>query len=114
MPASSMNDEYEGVVQSREGSPLFLRDRLLKFRHSTLLKSFSECPNSAYMWGNYADSHKGIRITYDFSKLDNNTLKHFYPVQYTDEHFTCQRPAELQNTPYLYLRKTRKWQAEQE
>lgn len=114
MPASSINDEYEGVVKSCEDSSLFLCNRLIKFRRGTLLKSFSECPNSTYMWENYADSHKGIRITYDFSKLENNILKHFYPVQYTDEHFICQKPTELQNTPYLYLRKTRKWQEEQE
>lgn len=114
MPASSMNDEYEGLVQSNICSSVPFRNRLLEFRRSTLLKSFSECPNSTYMWENYADSHKGMRITYDFSKLDNNILKHFYPVQYTNEHFTCQKPMELQNTPYLYLRKTRKWKEEQE
>ena len=80
MPASSMNDEYEGLVQGNICSSVSFRNRLLEFRRSTLLKSFSECPNSTYMWENYADSHKGMRITYDFSKLDNNTLKHFYPV----------------------------------
>ncbi len=112
--ADKMNDDYEGFVKAAQRYHLDFDNKLKRFQQKTLLKSFSEYKDSLDMWEDYADQHRGMCITYCFKNLCPKKLNHFYPVHYTNDYFSCIHPSELENNPYFYLRKTRKWEKEGE
>ena len=54
------------------------------WRKTWLITCFSDENNSAHMWENYANKHKGFCVVYDFKKMIKNG-NYVLPVHYTDE-----------------------------
>lgn len=112
--AKSMNDVSEGAFYIRDTLKDISKEQQ-EMQKNIFLKSFSCSPNNILLWSHYADSHKGICIAYDFSKLTDDSAKwHLYPVQYSDAQFSCGEDQSVINSPYLYLRKSTVWEYEQE
>lgn len=67
----------------------FAEDSRLKFRElenqGTFVTCFSASSDSTLMWAHYADSNKGICISYDFNQLPLDDLKRLliFPVAYS-------------------------------
>ena len=78
--AKDMNDVSEGAFYVRDTLEN-VEDCIDQMQGNILLKSFSYSKNNILLWSHYADSHKGICIGYDFSKLQDDSIKRkLYPV----------------------------------
>lgn len=83
-----LNDIFEGLQIYDMQDYTSFRECLCNICDIVKTSSFSEIPDSSYMWGHYADSGKGICVEYDLRLVDNKEiLKHLYPVLYFDERF---------------------------
>lgn len=114
MPASAMNDKLEGRVINRSAYDYGFGSKLKQFQKETYIKSFCAQEDSCDMWDRYADHHRGVCITYDFSKAEDSVIEHLFPVQYSDVPFSCMKPRNLENKEYFYLRKSTEWENEHE
>lgn len=125
----SMNDVFEGLSTKLDAKS----NKLLEFAGDlAYLKSFTECENDLKMWGQYADSYKGMCVEYDMSKIDDILIYHLFPVTYTNtridndllkftlRHFKKQVENEsfeeffLQDIASLFLLKPKCWENEKE
>lgn len=112
--AERMNDAHEGEVWH----PIFDKEENREYKElmqkHVYLKSFSEDGNSEYMWVNYAENFAGMCVAYDFRYAPEDLLEELYPIQYSPIGFRCTDNKIAMSTPYLFMRKSMKWQAERE
>ena len=114
VPASKMNDVFEGAAYGTDSSEQDNMRAVEELQNAVYLKSFSIAEDDNLMWGHYGDAHKGVCIGYDFSKADEQVKCHLYPVQYSDKRFSTQNVENVAQHPFLYLRKSRDWKYEKE
>ena len=112
--ARYMNDEHEGQVWHAILDPEENETYKQLIQTQVYLKSFSEDKNSIYMWKNYADNFSGICVAYDFSSASEELLRKLYPVQYSPIAFRCSDHKIAISTPYLFMRKSMRWEEEHE
>lgn len=125
----SMNDVFEGLSTKLDAKS----NKLLRFAGDlAYLKSFTECKNDLKMWGQYADSYRGMCVEYDLRKIDDKLIYHLFPVTYANtriddeklkfalRHFEKSMKNEtfdeffLQDITSLYLLKPECWRNEKE
>ena len=79
-PVGNMNDVFEGVSCEITDEVINKIERLGDIAY---LKSFSEEKNNLLLWAHYAQNYSGMCIEYDFSKLPEDLLYHFFPIYYS-------------------------------
>lgn len=114
LPASKMNDAFEGSAFGIHASTQINRKTNNKIQNNLYLKAFSFDGENNLMWSHYADEHRGICIEYDFQYAPKDVIEHLYPVQYSDKRFTFQNPTGINSHPFLLLRKSKDWAYEKE
>lgn len=83
------------------------------------MSCFSEIHDSMLMWSYYADSHKGICIEYDLSKLPENSTNQLVidsltKVQYSPNRIDCLSGDAEENIVKILTSKSDVWSHEQE
>ena len=81
-PVGNMNDVFEGISCEITDEVINKIERLGDIAY---LKSFSEENNNLLLWAHYAQNYSGMCIEYDFSKLPEELLYHFFPVYYSSK-----------------------------
>lgn len=83
-PAGELNDVFEGLSAHADKRAMTY---LNQWTDLAFAKSFSEIPNSLFMWGLYGDSYKGICVEYDINRLAKNStvFYHLFPVVYLNK-----------------------------
>lgn len=72
--------------------------------------SFTRLKDNDVMWGNYADSFKGVCLEFDFN-LTEKLIEKFHPVTYSDELMVINNHDMIIDAA---LRKKQKWKYEEE
>ena len=92
-----------------------------KLRSSLKISCFTEVNDSMLMWSHYGNSHKGICVEYDFSKLTLNDprKRSLYPVNYSEQFLDATSLLmDMKNAPLLALQaslyKSPEWSYEKE
>ncbi len=133
-PNNIMNDVFEGLFCEIDEK---VQKKMLHYKESAYIKSFSESKDNLLMWAHYADSYSGMCVEYDMNKLKREILCHLYPVFYSEKRIpesyiqetldelkelkfcrqtndTAYETTFLNDYMYLFLVKPRCWEYEKE
>jgi hypothetical protein len=98
------------VRESEELGKIFRRDTVGKVG----ITCFSEHDDILLMWSHYANSHKGVCLTFDFSQ-DEQLFRLFFKVNYPDD-YPSMNPyqSHAQHIKFLMATKSQEWSYEKE